>query len=85
MHNGTRAWGSLEIERLELTAVARELGGVRAVDMGEVELFKVRAAAPDRTDGLLRQLFAMPVMVKRASASMGGRVAISRETRRRRT
>ena len=55
---------ALEVERLELTAATRDLVDVREADVRQVELFKVRAAAPDCVDGLLRQLLAIPVMAK---------------------
>ena len=48
--NTTACGGSLEVERLELTAATRDLADVREVDVRQVELFKVRVAAPDCTD-----------------------------------
>ena len=55
---------ALEVERLELTAATRDLADVREADVGQVELFKVRAAAPDCDDRFLRQLLAIPVTAK---------------------
>ena len=61
-HNGTG--GSLEVERLELPAAARDLVDVREADVRQVELFKVRATAPNCDHRFLRQLLAIPVTAK---------------------
>ena len=55
---------ALDVERLELTAATRDLVDVREAGVRQVELFKVRATAPNCVDGLLHQLLAIPVTAK---------------------